>query len=61
MAEFLELIGRVAEAKYKHDKESPLSEKILKILDIIFTLVDEKAKIPVPVEAGDGSQSDADY
>lgn len=40
--EMLEMIGRTAEFKYKQEEDVPLTEKICRIMDKIFPLVNVK-------------------
>ena len=50
------MIGRAAEAKYKDDVDSSLTEKIVKVLNALFALVEAKVVMPaVHVDAGDES------
>lgn len=58
LTEFLELIGRAAEAKHKDDNTLPLAEKIVNVMNTLFALVGAEVMIPVHVVAGDESLSD---
>ena len=60
ITEFLEMIARVAEFKYKGDNEGGMTicEKIELILDRIFMVIGAKTIIPVEGEEREDSQSD---
>ena len=60
--ELLELIGRVAEMKYRNTEleRQPLAKKIELILDDILALVDVKRK-DVNIVVDDQSESDDEY
>jgi len=61
--EMLEMIGRMAEMKYRHsgNKDMPLATKISFILDLILPAVLEKERIEVDIQIEEESESDEDY
>lgn len=60
LPEFLELIGRVAELKYRDTSGLGLNEKIEFMLDILFPLIDV-TRIAVNINIEDESASDDEY
>jgi hypothetical protein len=58
--ELLELIGRVADCKYKETNGIPLENKIEFVLDILFEVVNFERK-ELQVEVDEESSSDSDY
>lgn len=60
--EMLEMIGRIAEVKYReHEEESlPLHEKVILVLEIILALIG-KQYTPVKIDDESQSESDDDY
>lgn len=62
-AEFLEMIGRVADIKYHglpQHKSLTLNERVQIVLDLLLPLVDEK-RVQVDLGALEDTESDADY
>ncbi len=60
LTEFLELIGRIAELKYREASGLALHEKIEFLLDMIFPLVDF-SRVPVNINVEEESVSDDEY
>ena len=60
LTEFLELIGRVAELKYREASGLGLHDKIEFLLDMIFALVDF-SRVPVNIYVEEESASDDEY
>ena len=60
LAEFMELIGRLAEFKYRETSGLGLHEKIEFLLDIVFQLVGF-ARVSVNINIEDESASDDEY
>ena len=60
LTEFLELIGRVAELKYRETSGLGLHEKIEFLLDMVFELVDF-ARVAVNINVEEESVSDDEY
>lgn len=60
--EFLEMIGRIADLKFKitEMERLPLNQKIEFILDELLTFVDEKRK-DVQMQIDEESESDDEY
>lgn len=60
LTEFLELIGRIADLKYRDASGLALYEKIEFLLDMIFELVDF-SRVPVNIHVEEESASDDEY
>ena len=60
VTEFLELIGRIAELKYRETSGLGLHEKIEFLLDMVFELI-EFTRVPVNINIEEESVSDDEY
>lgn len=61
ISEFMEMIARVSDLKYKADGNMILSEKIIEVLRVILPIIGADAVEPNPGGPEDESESDEDY
>jgi len=61
--EFLELLGRIAELKYKGAgmKDIPLARRLEFVLDLVIPVVLEVPRREVDIQVVEESESDDDY
>lgn len=60
ITEFMEMIGRIAELKYRDTTGLGLSDKVEFLLDVLFTLIDF-SRVEVQINLEEESASDDEY